>query len=139
MENEKHKNVILFDGVCNFCNYNVNLLLSIDKKNIFKFASLQSDFGKNICKNYELQNIDSIVLYWHSTIFVHTNAIKMIAKQLPMPYYILYLVLRIVPLFISNFLYKIFAKYRYKIFGKSDVCRIPTEADKSKFIEKVEG
>ncbi len=168
MENQSFKKIILFDGVCNFCNYNVNLLLKLDKKNVFHFASLQSEYGKNIINSLELlktpipmkpsllgrvwvgllkinlgflevqncnlKEIDSIILVSENKVFVYAKAIKLITKELPMPYYFIYLFFSIVPLFITNFLYKTIAKYRYKWFGKSDVCRIPTDLEKEKFI-----
>ena len=59
------KKVILFDGVCNLCNSSVNKVISLDKKNVFLFAALQSEAGKLIIKNIgvDTSKTDSIILY----------------------------------------------------------------------------
>ena len=46
--------VILFDGVCNLCNASVQYVIKHDKKRLFRFASLQSSFGENVLKQYNL-------------------------------------------------------------------------------------
>ncbi len=54
--------VVLFDGVCNFCNAMVNYVIRNDKAGKIKFASLQSEFGKEIIRKHSVpENIDSIL------------------------------------------------------------------------------
>ena len=59
------KKIILFDGVCNLCNGFVQFVIKHDKKDIFRFAALQSEIGQDILKNVKLlnKNIDSVVLF----------------------------------------------------------------------------
>ena len=59
-----NKQLILFDGVCNFCDETIQKVIKADKNNVFVFASLQSDFGKEIIKYIGVNpSVDSIILY----------------------------------------------------------------------------
>ncbi len=44
-KNDTIASVILFDGVCNFCNSTINFIIKQDIKNHFYFAPLQSDIA----------------------------------------------------------------------------------------------
>ncbi|TAG57271.1 MAG: DUF393 domain-containing protein [Cytophagales bacterium] len=134
MTNSIHNQVIIFDGVCNFCNFYINFILKIDKKNKFKFATLQSDFGKEIVRKFNIKEIDSVIFFADNKVFVYSNAILEIIKKTSFPYYFLYVLLIIFPTFVRDYLYKLIAKNRYAIFGKSNQCRIPTKNEIEKFI-----
>lgn len=131
---EKFK-IILFDGVCNLCNSSVNFIIDKDVSNVFKFASLQSETGTKLIKNYNLtaENIDSVILIDNDRAYIKSDAALMIAAQLGGVYKILSF-MRIIPKFIRDFFYDIIARNRYRWFGKKDVCRIPTPELKSKFL-----
>lgn len=128
--------LIVFDGVCNYCNSTVNRIIKNDIENQFKFTPLQSEFGKKLFEKYSIDAriMDSIVLFEGSQFYSKSEAIALIAKRLGGRYYILYLLLKITPLFISNACYDFFARNRYKWFGKKDICMLPTEDVKQKFI-----
>ena len=127
--------IILFDGVCNLCNKSVQTVLRKDKTGIFKFASLQSDVGQKLLKEYNLptENFGSFVLIQNGKIYLKSTAALIVAKQLSGPIKLLYGFM-IVPAFIRNFFYNIIAKNRYKWFGKMDECMIPTPEIKSRFL-----
>ena len=127
--------IILFDGVCNLCNKSVQTALRKDKAGIFKFASLQSDAGQKLLKQYNLptENFGSFVLIQNGKIYLKSAAALTVAKQLSGPIKLLYGFM-IVPAFIRNFVYNIIAKNRYKWFGKMDECMIPTQEIKSRFL-----
>ncbi len=127
--------IILFDGVCNFCNSSVNKIIRHDKKNRFKFAALQSETGKNLLEKYSIDStkIDSIILIENNYAFTKSTAILKISKHLNGIYPLAYGFI-IIPTFIRNFVYDIIARNRYKWWGKKDSCMIPTEEVKEKFI-----
>ena len=55
--------IVLFDGECHFCDLSVQFIINHDPKELFYFASLKSDVGKNYLAKYQIPaNIDSIVL-----------------------------------------------------------------------------
>lgn len=128
--------VILFDGVCNLCNFFVQFVIERDKGNVFKFASLQSDFGKKILTDSGLAdaNSDSVILYSEGRTFTESTAALKILKQLGGGWQIMYVFI-ILPKFIRDAVYRFIARNRYKWFGKKDSCMLPTPELKNKFIE----
>ncbi len=129
-------NVILFDGVCNLCNGAVNWVIKRDKKNIFKFASLQSVYGLQVIKNYNLSNqyLNTIVLVESDKVYLRSVAVLRILKRLG-GIYSAACIFMIIPPPILNFFYNIVAKYRYRWFGKKDSCMVPDASLKEKFID----
>ena len=128
-------NVILFDGVCNFCNAAVNWVIKRDKKNIFKFASLQSTYGAQIIKNHNLSNqyLNTVVLVENDKNYMRSAAVLRILNHLG-GIYSAACIFMIIPPPILNFFYNIVAKYRYRWFGKKDSCMVPDASLKEKFI-----
>ncbi|MGR3810698.1 thiol-disulfide oxidoreductase DCC family protein [Jiulongibacter sp. NS-SX5] len=117
--------VILFDGVCNLCNSFVQFVIKEDRDKIFKFASLQSDFGQaEVAKALELAEVDSVILVSDHKIFIKSDAALEILKKLPR-FSWLY-IFRFIPLRVRDGVYEVIAKNRYRIFGKRETCMIPT-------------
>ena len=133
---KKYNNIIFFDGVCNVCDKTVDFIITKDKKNEFFYSSLQSDFSKRFfkSKNQKL-NLESIVVYTEDKFLYKSRGMIYILKNLVGFPRIIGLLLNIFPKFISDYFYSLFAKYRYKLFGKMDVCKIPTENHFSRFYE----
>lgn len=132
--NEKHK-IVLFDGVCNLCNSSVNFVIKRDKKNIFKFAPLQSEIGRELTSKFSIDTskVDSIILIDGEKHYEKSSAALYIAKNLSGAYPLLFGFM-IMPKFIRNAVYDYIARNRYKWFGKKDSCMIPTKELKSKFL-----
>ncbi len=129
-----HK-IILFDGVCNFCNSSVNLFMSRDKKDIFRFAALQSDAGIELQEKFKIDpdNIESFILIVGDKYYNKTTAALKVAGLIGFPYNLLYPFI-LIPPFIRNIVYDIIAKYRYKWFGRKEFCRVPTTEERAKFL-----
>lgn len=129
------KKLILFDGVCNFCNFWVNFIISRDKKDLFRFASLQSEVGKTILNylNLSTENFDTFVLIEGKHFYFKSTAALKVLKNINGWLKVLYPLI-LLPKFLRDSVYNLIAKNRYKIFGRSDTCRIPTESEKAKFI-----
>ncbi len=135
MEELNHP-VILFDGVCNLCNSSVQFIIKHDKKSIFRFASLQSEFGKRIIEKFDLanKNIDSVMLLENNAIELKSTAALLIAKRLSGIYSALYVFI-IIPKFMRDSIYDFVALNRYRWFGKQESCMIPKPELKKLFIE----
>ncbi len=126
--------ILLFDGVCNFCNDSVNFIIRRDHDKKFKFAPLQSDFGIEMRKKYGIaEDVDSVVLIENDQAFMHSTAALRITRNLGGIYSLAYVFI-IVPAFIRDFFYKTFAKYRYRLFGKKDMCMMPTPDVRERFL-----
>jgi predicted DCC family thiol-disulfide oxidoreductase YuxK len=129
------KQIILFDGVCNFCNFWVNFVIKRDKKDLFRFGALQSEKSKDLTNkfNFDTSNLDTFVLIAGDKLFTKSTAALMICKELNSLVKIMYPLI-FLPKFFRDFIYDMIAKNRYKLFGRRDTCRVPTEAEKKKFL-----
>ncbi|MFD2519628.1 thiol-disulfide oxidoreductase DCC family protein [Emticicia soli] len=128
--------VILFDGVCNFCNSTINFLIDRDKKGIFKFAALQSDPGREILKKHNittLTDFDSVILEKDGKLYQKSDAALEIARNMDGLWKLLY-GFKILPRFIRDFVYDLVAKNRYRLMGKMDACRLPTPELRARFL-----
>jgi predicted DCC family thiol-disulfide oxidoreductase YuxK len=131
-----NKKIILFDGVCNLCNSAVQFVIKHDKNDVFRFAAIQSDLGKEILKHIGIdsKNIDSIVLYEPGVAYYYkSDAALEIARNLGGIFH-LGSIFRIIPTGIRNQLYDYIAKNRYKWYGKKESCMLPTPELKAKFL-----
>ncbi len=128
--------VILFDGVCNLCSGAVQFVVKYDPKHQFRFASLQSELGKQILAEYKLNtpDIDSIILWEEGKVSIKSTAALKIAKKLNGLLPILYGFI-IIPTFLRNAVYDWVAKNRYKWFGKKEVCWIPSKELSALFLD----
>ncbi|MEK3887574.1 thiol-disulfide oxidoreductase DCC family protein [Bacillus sp. FSL K6-3431] len=128
------KPVILFDGVCNFCDSSVQFIIKRDPNSYFHFTSLQSPIGQSLLKEYNVPaNIDSMVLIENDKLFYRTSASLRICGRLTGLWKLLYIFLLIPPP-IRNIFYHIIAKNRYKWFGKKDSCTLPSPDIKKRFL-----
>jgi predicted DCC family thiol-disulfide oxidoreductase YuxK len=127
--------IILFDGVCNFCNGSVNLVLKYDKRGIFRFAALQSEAGQKLLQRYDLPSaeFDSFVLIDNGKVYKKSEAALRVINKLPW-YWKELQILRIIPTPFRDAIYDFIARNRYKWFGKKDQCMIPTPEMRSRFI-----
>ena len=112
--------IVLFDGVCNYCNTMVNFAIRNDKKAIIKFAPLQSEAGRMLKEKYQVNpEIDSVILIDNGKVYTYSDAAIRITKYLRWPAKLFY-AFNIVPKFIRQPFYKWVAKNRYKWFGKKE-------------------
>ncbi|MEO6169167.1 MAG: thiol-disulfide oxidoreductase DCC family protein [Chitinophagales bacterium] len=135
MSTIKNKTIILFDGVCNLCNGFVQFIIKRDKKERFVFGALQSERAKELLAEYQLpkEKMDSVVLIENGKVFTQSTAALRIAKKLDGGWSLTYAFI-VIPKFLRDWIYGLIAKYRYKIFGKKDVCMVPTPEFKKRFI-----
>ena len=130
-----NESLVLFDGVCNFCNYWVQFALKRNKKKSLKFGSLQGDTAKQILPGFNIDPtvLSSVYLIEKNKIYKESTAALRICKHLDGAWKLLY-VLIIIPAFLRDPFYKLIAKYRYKWFGKKEACMIPTLEQKARFV-----
>jgi len=127
--------IILFDGVCNFCDAAINFVLKQDKKGVFRFAPLQSEAGQRILRQYNLpiKDFESFVLIDAGKVYKKSAASLRVLNNLAW-YWKVSQIFWIVPRFIRNAIYDFIAKNRYKWFGKKEECMIPTPEVRNRFL-----
>lgn len=131
----KEQPVVLFDGVCNLCNSAVQWIIKHDPNAKVKFASLQSDKGKELIKrsSVSIGEMKSMVLIEKNKIYVKSTAVLKVCKYLK-GIWKLGIMLLIIPRPIRDLVYEWIAKNRYKWFGKRNDCMIPTKQLKDRFL-----
>ena len=127
--------IILFDGVCNFCNGAVNFTIKRDKKNTIRFAALQSNAGKELIQQYGLPADDmrSFILIENGKVYNRSTAALKVCRYLSGLWPLCYGLI-IVPAFMRNGIYDWIAKNRYKWFGERQECMIPSQDIRAKFL-----
>jgi len=128
--------IVLFDGVCNFCSGIVQFIIKRDSEAKFKFASLQSNYGQSLLREFNLPTDDfgTFVLIKNNKYFLKSLAGIYVLKELRY-FWKLFYVFIVVPRPIRDFVYDFIAKRRHKIFGKKTNCFIPTPEIKQRFLE----
>ncbi|KUF34977.1 MULTISPECIES: DCC1-like thiol-disulfide oxidoreductase family protein [unclassified Lysinibacillus] len=126
--------IILFDGICNFCDSTVQFIIKHDEAGYFQFASLQSDIGQALLNQYNIpKNIDSVILIEQGNVSLESTAALNICRKLDGLWPCFYAFI-LVPPFIRNALYRLFAKQRYRLFGQKSECLLPTPSQRRRFL-----
>lgn len=127
-------NIILFDGVCHFCDRSVQFIIKRDRAGFYKFASLQSDIGQELLVDHRvLIDIDSFILIKNNKVYTKSTAALHVTRHLDGPWKALFPFI-IIPRPIRDFFYNIIAKNRYKWFGKKDSCTLPSPDIRERFL-----
>lgn len=127
--------IILFDGVCNFCNSAVNFTIRRNKKANIAFAPMQSEVGQKLLQQYNLPKDDmqSFIFIENERVYKQSTGVLKVSRHLrglwPLCYGFI-----IVPKFIRDGIYNWIAKNRYKWFGMRQQCMIPTPEVKARFL-----
>ena len=124
--------VILFDGVCHLCNGFVQFVLEHDALGRFDFAPLQSEFAKG--RLGEERGLDSVVLVEGGRIYEAEAAVIRILAGLDRPWPRLGWVLAKLPGPVVGWGYRMVARYRYRVFGREEVCAMPRPEWKGRFL-----
>jgi predicted DCC family thiol-disulfide oxidoreductase YuxK len=130
-----YKGIILFDGVCHFCQGSVQFIIKRDDKAYFHFASLQSEIGQKLVGEFGVpNNINSVVLLENERFYTKSAAALRICGHLNR-FWPIFKIFMIFPAPLRDFFYDFIAKNRYKWFGKSDACMLPSPAIRKRFLE----
>ena len=127
--------IILFDGVCNYCNSMVNFIIRQDKKKRFLFAPLQSSVARNLLQDHHLplNDFDSFILFDKEKIYMRSSASLNVFRKLPW-YWKWTQIFWIIPKFFRDGIYNFIAKNRYRWFGRKETCMVPTPEFQNRFL-----
>lgn len=129
------KYLIIFDGVCNFCNGAVNFIIERDPSGKFIFTPVQSALAQEMLRSFGIASlgIDTFLLVKDGQTYVRTNAALEIARDLT-GYWYLFIIFKIVPRPIRDWFYRILAQNRYRLFGKTNSCMVPAPEVRNRFV-----
>jgi predicted DCC family thiol-disulfide oxidoreductase YuxK len=133
--------VLLYDGLCGFCDGTVQFILKHDRTGRMKFATLQGDYARGVMTRHpELANVDSLVLVepdpvlGTERVYIRSTCALRLARYLGGAWH-LARITAIVPRFVRDLAYAGFARIRYRVFGRYDRCPIPTPEQRARFID----
>jgi predicted DCC family thiol-disulfide oxidoreductase YuxK len=127
---------LLFDGVCNLCSGSVQFILKRDTRGRFRFASLQSEAGRRLMAGHGLDPdaLSSVVLIEDGRAYQESTAALRIARHLPGAWKLLR-VFTVIPRPLRDAAYRLIARNRYRWFGKTEACWLPTPELRARFLE----
>ena len=127
------KDIVVFDGVCVLCNKFFKWLIKNDKEEKFMYTNFQSNYSKK--NNMKLKEINSVaVIKTNGEKIYKIQAVRYILNKIKR-YFFLQILLKLLPLFLTNICYDFIANFRYRIFGKYKTCMMPSENIRKNFID----
>jgi len=128
--------IVLFDGVCNLCNASVGFIIDRDRRGYFSFAALQSEVGRRRLASYRRpgETLDTVVLLEGGRVYTRSRAALRIARRLDGLWPLLF-ALSVLPEPIADAAYGWIARNRYRWFGRSESCRVPTPELRARFLD----
>lgn len=136
--------ILLYDGVCGLCNRFVQFVLRRDRNATFRFASLQSILAADILARHHLSPDDLDTVYVVVTpdsqlpegvLLSRSEAVFFVLKNLGGFWRTAASLLELLPKFLRDFAYAAVARHRYRIFGRSETCILPSARDRNRFLD----
>ena len=133
--------VLLYDGVCRFCNRLVQFVLRYDDGKIFRFASLQSSFGIAVLTQHGVDTSPMGTAYVlvsgdeGQALLQRSAAILFLLDRFGGIWSVLAQIIGLLPLRMRDWAYNTIARHRYRIFGRYESCPLPSAADRERFLD----
>jgi predicted DCC family thiol-disulfide oxidoreductase YuxK len=129
--------ILLFDGVCNLCNRTVQFVIDRDPAGVVRFAPLQSDAARRVLaargRAAPEGELDSVLLVEGARVYERSDAALRVARRLRGGWPLLYAFI-VVPRSARDLVYRFVAKHRYRWFGRTEACRVPTPEVRARFL-----
>lgn len=131
--------LMLFDGLCNVCSTSVNLALMLDRRGALRYCPIQSPYGQALARRFGLDPAapETFVFFDHGEPLTRSTGALALARRLPPPWRWT-AGLRVIPRSWRDGAYDWLAAHRYRLFGRRKVCRLPTEAERARFVTEIE-
>lgn len=129
----------MYDGVCGFCDQTVQFILRHDRGGSLRFAPLQSEFAAAVlARHASLRDLDSLVLVERmgaadEQVSLRSEAVLRLASYLGGRWRVAGM-LRILPRFLRDAAYDLFARHRYRMFGRYEACKLPAPEVRRRFL-----
>jgi predicted DCC family thiol-disulfide oxidoreductase YuxK len=158
MDREIPSSIVFFDGVCNLCNGFVDFLVRHDRRQVLRFASLQGNTARKLLGPGAGEILSSVVFYQNESDNEFGNkfgnqpgnesgnspvsgsttteslAVIQILSQLGGAWRGL-IILKLIPSFVRDPIYRFVARNRYRWFGKRETCRLPSPDERALFLD----
>ncbi len=130
--------LMVFDGLCNFCSAQVQLILRMDKAGVVRFTSIQSPYGRHLTRRFGLDPDDpsTFLFFDHGRPLEASDAVIAMLQRLPRPWRWLSM-LRFVPRPLRDAAYRLIARNRYRLLGRREACMVPPPHVRARFIDDI--
>lgn len=128
--------IVLFDGECNLCNATVQFIIRHDRRRMFRFASLQGDYGSRLLASLGIPDMtpDTFLLQADGKVYLRSEGALHTLRRLGFPWSLSYAFI-ILPAGLRDAVYAYVAKNRYRWFGKRETCYLPTPELRARFLD----
>ena len=127
--------IVFFDGVCSLCNNTVDFLLRKDVHGILMFAPLQGSRATELVPADVRIQLDTLVYYRSGQLYYRSAAVVRFLRDLGGFWGIAGTLLWLIPSPLREIGYRSISTLRYRLFGKHEVCRMPTPAERARFLD----
>jgi predicted DCC family thiol-disulfide oxidoreductase YuxK len=126
--------LILFDGVCLLCSWSVRFVIERDRAAAFRFASVQSRYGAALARRLGISadNPETNAVVLGGRAYFKSDAAITVLSRLPRWAWVRPLML--VPRPVRDWLYDRVARRRYRLFGRTESCLIPSPEIAGRFV-----
>lgn len=133
----KSHRIIVFDGVCVLCSDWVRFVMRRDRPKLFQFAAMQTDRGRALLTAHGIDPDDPVtfLLVEDDRHYTDTDAALRVIREFHFGWQALAAALRVIPRFLRNALYRWIARNRYRLFGRREICFLPSAADADRFLK----
>jgi predicted DCC family thiol-disulfide oxidoreductase YuxK len=126
--------VVFFDGVCGLCNRSIDFILKRDRRGVFLVTPLQGETAARMLDSEDRERLGSLIVWMSGRTYRRSAAVARVLWRLGPLWKVVGWLLWLIPLPVRDLAYCIVAGNRYRLFGKKDTCRLPTEAERARFL-----
>ena len=126
--------ILFFDGVCGLCNRSVDFALARDRRQRLLFAPLQGETARERLDQSDVASLQTVVLADARGVHRRSSAVVRVLWLLGGLWCVVGTLLWLIPRPLRDLGYKLVARYRYRWFGRKETCRMPTPAERARFL-----
>jgi predicted DCC family thiol-disulfide oxidoreductase YuxK len=134
--------ILLYDGVCGLCNRLNQFVLRHDRERIFRFASLQSSLAERILARHgaSARDLDTVYIVVNcdqpdESLRPRSDAVVFVLTHLAGLWRPAGLLIGWLPRWFRDWAYDFVARHRYRVFGRSESCLLPSPETRSRFLD----
>ena len=126
--------LIVFDGVCVFCSSWVRFVIERDRAERFRFTPVQSRYGSALAVRLGISVEDpetNAAVFGGRAYFKSDAALEVLSR---LPRWSWARALKLAPRFVRDGAYDWIARRRYRLFGRTEACMVPSPELTARFV-----
>ncbi|MCA9047791.1 MAG: DUF393 domain-containing protein [Planctomycetaceae bacterium] len=127
--------IVFFDGVCGLCNHTVNVLMSLDRRGVLRFAPLQGEAAQALVPADVREQLNTFVFSDGGRLSYRSTALAGILRRIGGPWWLVGTFLWLIPRPLRDVAYRVVSRLRYRLFGRQESCRLPRPEERARFLD----